>query len=131
MAVLSTIRGPLFQRSLTMENGATTYQTNPTFVALGVVISLGGIIAILPLYYSYWELGRSVSLNPLEIARAFGAPLLDGMDGNASANDVQIERGSIAVRFGVVERLGDGKLLRIEDSRSFSVRMPWEEELFR
>lgn len=130
MAVLSTIRGPLFQRSLTTENGATTYQTNSTLVALGIVVSLAGIIAILPLYYGYWELGRCVSLNPLEIARAFGAPLFDGMDGNASANDVQIERGSIAVRFGVVERSGEEKLLRIEDSQSFSVRIPWEEELF-
>ena len=68
-------------------------------------------------------------MNPLEIARAFGAPLLDGMDGNVSAEMVTVERGGMAVRYGVVERYGDEKKLRVEEKARATVRMPWQGEL--
>ncbi|KAL6157654.1 hypothetical protein ACJBU6_03482 [Exserohilum turcicum] len=128
VAVLSTIRGPLFQRSLTLRHGI--YHTNAIFAALGATLSLVSIIAILPLYHGYWDLGRRASLNPLETARAFGAPLLDGVEGNAGANDVQMERGHVAVKYGAVERLGREKVLRIENAKASSVRMPCEGEIF-
>lgn len=97
---------------------------------LGILVSLSGVIAIFPLYQGYWELGRSVSLNPLEIARAFDAPLFDSLDGNMSARDIEIERGSVAVKYGAVERSGAEKLLRVEDTTRLSVRTPWEGEIF-
>jgi len=70
------------------------------------------MIAILPLYAGYWFLGRTVSLSPLEIARAFDAPVCEGLDGNASAGDVDIGRGGRVVRYGVLEGVG-GKRLRV------------------
>lgn len=33
-------------------------------------------LIVLPLYYGFWQLGRNVSLSPVEIAHTFGAPIL-------------------------------------------------------
>jgi hypothetical protein len=71
-----------------------------------------------------------VSLSPLEIARAFGAPMLDGLDGNISAADIEGARGHVYVRYGVVERNGIEKVLRVEDVRKGNVRRPREDEIF-
>jgi hypothetical protein len=108
----------------------SVYRTNRIFVILGVLVSLVGVAAIFPLYTGFWELGRKVSLNPLEIARAFGAPLLEGMDGNATPEVITIERGGMAVRYGALERFGDEKKLRVEETSRATVRMPWEGEIF-
>ncbi|KAF2793182.1 hypothetical protein K505DRAFT_306284 [Melanomma pulvis-pyrius CBS 109.77] len=108
----------------------TVYKTNRVFVALGVLISVAGVVAIFPLYTGFWEMGRKVSLNPLEVARAFGAPLMEGMDGNATPEVITIERGGMAVRYGALERFGDEKKLRVEETARATVRMPWEGEIF-
>ena len=77
----------------------------------------------------FWELGRPVSLNPLEIARAFGAPLMEGMDGNATPDMVTIERGGMSVRYGALERFGMEKTLRVEETARATVRAPWQGEI--
>lgn len=116
--------------SVASQKSRTVYKTNKTLVALGVVLSAAGVIAILPLYMGFWELGRNVSLNPLEIARAFGAPLMEGMDGNATPDMIMVERGGMSVRYGALERFGDEKKLRIEESARATVRVPWQGEIF-
>ncbi|KAF2502266.1 hypothetical protein BU16DRAFT_611952 [Lophium mytilinum] len=107
---------------------ATVFHTNGTYVALGVIVSLLGVLATLPLYNQWWELGRKMSLNPLEVGRAFGAPVLEGLDGNAGAARVVAERGDAVVRYGVVERYGAEKKLRFEAAGS--TRAPWRNEVF-
>jgi hypothetical protein len=130
LTALSFIRGPLFQRALTLDEVSMTYRTSPLLVTVGIVLSLIGVAAILPLYAGFWELGRNVTLNPLEIARAFGAPVLDGLDGNATPDMITLERGGMSVRYGVLERFGDGKQLRVEDTSGSTVRTPWRGEIF-
>jgi hypothetical protein len=127
-SAVSLARGPFFQRAVVLGNGV--YDVSYVFMALGMVASFGGVVAILPLYYGYWELGRTVSLNPLEIARAYGAPLLDGIDGNMGARDIEIEKGHLTVRYGAVERNGEEKILRIENIGRVNVRMPLDGEIF-
>lgn len=116
--------------SISSSREQTIYRTNRIFVLLGVLVSLAGVAAIFPLYTGFWELGRKVSLNPLEIARAFGAPLLEGMDGNATPEVITVERGGMAVRYGALERFRDEKKLRVEETSRATVRMPWEGEIF-
>ena len=127
--LLSLARGPLLQRALTLETSGATYGLCIPTLILGLVLSLAPIAAILPLYHGYQSLGRSVSLNPVEVARAFGAPLLEGVDGNATAADVEMEKGWVKVKYGTVERVGREKVLRVEDSGASSVREPWEGEI--
>jgi hypothetical protein len=127
-SAVSLARGPLFQHALVLGNGR--YDVSFVFMALGMVASFGVAAAIVPLFYGYWELGRNVSLNPLEIARAYGAPLFDGVDGNMGARGIEIERGHLTVRYGAVERNSEEKILRIEDIGRVNVRMPLEGEVF-
>jgi hypothetical protein len=127
-SVVGLSRGPLFQAALTLQHG--TYEMEPIFMALGLGVSVSSVVAILPLFYGYWELGRDVSLNPLETARAFGATVLEGLDGNVGAEDVECARGHVGVRYGVVERSGEEKVLRVEEVGRGSVRMPSEGEIF-
>jgi hypothetical protein len=125
---VSMARGPMFQRAFVVRRGA--YEMDAVFVVIGIILSMVGVISTMPLYYGYWELGRHVSLNPLEIARAFGAPLFDGVDGNMAAQDIELERGHLSVRYGAVEKNGEEKMLRIQDTSRASVRMPREGEIF-
>ncbi|OCL05145.1 hypothetical protein AOQ84DRAFT_391062 [Glonium stellatum] len=104
------------------------YKTNSVYVGIAVLVSMVGVFAVLPLYDGWWELGRTASLSPLELARAFSAPLLEGMDGNAGAEYVVVERGALGVRYGAVERYAEEKRLRIEEAGR--VRAPWQGELF-
>jgi hypothetical protein len=131
LSTLSLSRGPLFQRSLILPNTSPSiYAINIPFLILGLLASLLTPIGIVPLYYGYWDLGRQFTLNPLEIARAFGAPMFDGVDGNASARDVEMERGDMKVRYGAVERYAGEKVLRVGDAGRVSVRECWEGEVF-
>ncbi|KAF2028818.1 hypothetical protein EK21DRAFT_69024 [Setomelanomma holmii] len=128
LSVLSLARYPLLQRSIITSD--STYTTHTAFVIIGMLIQFASIAAIVILYYGYWELGRQVSLDPLEIARAFGAPLFDGLDGNMSASDLAMQRGHVAIRYGAVERYGGEKVLRIDDASRVNMRLPWEGEVF-
>ncbi|KAH7068201.1 hypothetical protein BKA63DRAFT_423047 [Paraphoma chrysanthemicola] len=129
LALVSVARGPLFQRAVTVTTG-NRFALHPTFVVIGILLSILGVASALPLYHGFWELGRDVSLNPLEIARAFGTPLLDGMEGNATAADIELERGHLTVRYGAVERYGGEKVLRVAITAKVNVRVPWEGEVF-
>jgi hypothetical protein len=104
------------------------FRTDVPYLGLGVVASLLGVVATLPLYTGWWGLGRKPSLSPLEVGRAFGAPVLEGVDGNAGAARIVAEKGGTAVRYGVVERFGEEKKLRIEVVGK--TRAPWTGEVF-
>lgn len=136
LASTSFARGPLFQRALTLTEagrrniGGSMYHTSPLLVALGITVSVVGVVAILPLYYGFWELGRKVTLNPLEIARAFGAPIMDGLDGNTTAEMIAVERGDINLRYGALDRFGQQKQLRVQLTAECNVRTPWDGEIF-
>jgi hypothetical protein len=56
----------------------TVYRTDWRFVGAAAAVGLlcGVLGGVLPLFWGWWQLGRAVSLNPLDVARAFGAPLL-------------------------------------------------------
>lgn len=113
--VASLARGPLFHSSLILSttNDTSTYGLSIPPLALGTLLSYASIIAIVPLYSNFSTLGRTVSLHPLEIARAFGSPLFDGLDGNIGARDIELERGHVRIRYGAVETNGEEKILRV------------------
>lgn len=73
-----------------------------------------------------------MSLNPIEIARAFGAPIFDGVDGNAGTRVILFEKGHVKVRYGVVEseRYKGEKVLRVDEVDRVNVRVPRGEEIF-
>lgn len=110
-AIIGLAKGPLFQASLTLSTNAYTLSIPP--LVLGTLLAYASIVAIIPLHVNFSLLGRTVSLHPLEIARAFGSPLFNELDGNVGARDIELERGHMRVRYGAVEKNGEEKVLRV------------------
>lgn len=52
------------------------YTTNFSYIAGALVATLITVLLVLPVYWGFWQLGRKVTLGPLEITEAFGAPIV-------------------------------------------------------
>jgi hypothetical protein len=89
------------------------YKTNFGFMAGAVVSMVLCVILVLPSYWKFWELGRPVSLAPVEIANAFRAPVLDSSKAsNAMVGDLLREVGDRRVMFG---QMSAGGRLAVEE----------------
>ncbi|KAK4540736.1 hypothetical protein LTR36_008951 [Oleoguttula mirabilis] len=92
---------------------ATLYKDNIHYVThrpymYGAVASiLVCVLCVLPVYWGYWQLGRKVSLGPLEIAHAFRSPMT-AQAGNGAIDELLKEVGHREVKFGQIVA-GDAK----------------------
>lgn len=82
----------------------TIYKTNFWLIATAVLLNLLAVSAILPTYRGFWKLGRSVSLSPLEIARAFNAPLLRESASNTTWEQISDRLGTRQIKYGYVDQ---------------------------
>ncbi|UPX14085.1 uncharacterized protein EKO05_0004576 [Ascochyta rabiei] len=79
------------------------YTTDFHYVAGALVATLATILLVLPVYWGFWQLGRKVTLGPLEIANAFNAPAIRPATVRAQHGDfdeVLNEVGSRRVQYG-------------------------------
>jgi hypothetical protein len=88
--------------NVTSTETLTVYTVAIPYLACAVVASLLGVAAVAPLYYGWWELGRDVSFNPLEVANAFDAPILKHVDRNVTARRIAKQAGFRRVRYDKV-----------------------------
>ncbi|KAE8444208.1 hypothetical protein EG329_000805 [Mollisiaceae sp. DMI_Dod_QoI] len=77
------------------------------YLAASTVLTVVCIALVLPTFTGWWVLGRSFSLNPIETAKAFDAPLLNGPGSNAPLHELVQTMGMRNVRYGEIER-GNG-----------------------
>ena len=97
---LTTTNRTLHQKSpMTTVTQETVYKTERGWLAGGFVVMCLSCLAIIPSYWGWWRLGREVIMSPLEIARAFDAPMMQQADPNATGDDLKRELGGIKVRF--------------------------------
>lgn len=115
----------------TGETPKTIYTSNYAYMTGAVVVSLFGILFVIPTFYGFWELGRPVSLSPLEIAKAFNAPLLTDVHGNRHAQNMLSDVAGMKVRYGDAGSVtlatthgGDGDLRKLEIGPVTHVRPP-------
>lgn len=52
------------------------YKTSFGYVGGAIAATLITVLCVLPVYWGFWELGRKVTLGPLEISHAFNAPII-------------------------------------------------------
>ncbi|KAI8941045.1 hypothetical protein NX059_002289 [Plenodomus lindquistii] len=65
------------QQFLTRVTGIVeVYATNFSYVGGALAATLLTVLLVLPVYWGFWQLGRKVTLSPLEISNAFGAPII-------------------------------------------------------
>jgi hypothetical protein len=85
------------------------YRTNYHFMIAGIVSSLVCVMLVVPTFWRYGELGRSVTLGPIEVASAFSAPMLvqghhsQQADVHGNIDEVLQEVGEKKVQYGFVE----------------------------
>ena len=125
----------------TGQRSLTVYRTNIAYLFLAVFVSLLGVAALIPLFVGWWELGRDVSFAPLEVAHAFGAALLAGLDSNARQGDIAkaVRERTKRVKYGVVDGIpgsqvqglaGDGIKQRLVVDDAGVVRTPVEGDIY-
>lgn len=76
------------------------YKTDSAYMIGAAIVSLAGVFAVLPIYWDWWKLGRTMSLSPLEIARAFDAPLVRQAGSNMPSNRWHDDVGNRYVKYG-------------------------------
>ncbi|KAH7112805.1 hypothetical protein B0J11DRAFT_585269 [Dendryphion nanum] len=69
--------GMAYQKFETSVGGIVEqYETNYNYMGGAIVATFVTLLLVLPVYWGFWQLGRRVTLGPLEIANAFNAPIV-------------------------------------------------------
>ena len=79
------------------------YVTDFRYMLAAGILSILSVLAISLPFYGWWQLGRTVSLSPLEIAKAFDAPILAHVGSNLDLSDSK-SLGTVAgvrVQYGI------------------------------
>jgi hypothetical protein len=88
----------------TKEGYGAQYATNKAFTVAAVASMLTCALLILPSYYGFWQLGRSVSLSPVEISHAFGTPILESTTIKGGIKHLKQKFGDVKFQYGVIGR---------------------------
>jgi Protein of unknown function (DUF3176) len=89
------------------------YASNFRYLAAAFAVMVSSAMLVLPVYIGWGQLGREVSLSPIETAMAFGAPVLSGGTGRGEGGNGDVKTlvetmGGVKVRYGeVAERMGN------------------------
>lgn len=104
---VSACQPPDIQHVISQDTGShPVYKTNYTYLWLGCLVTALGWLATVPIFNKWWHVGRHVTMSPIEIARAFQAPMLQSSDPNARVGDLLKEVGMRSVRYGAVAKSG-------------------------
>lgn len=103
------------------------YESQYLFLGLAIMCSAAGCLAIFLIILRWWSIGRTVSMSPVETAKAFGPPQLRNSDSNANINVLLKEVGDRPIRYGVV---ASGAEYHLEMKKPEVVRVPHSGERF-
>lgn len=78
----------------------TVYQSHYDWMFGALAVLVVALCSILPTFDGWWHLGRTVSMSPIETAKAFDAPLLRQADPNGTADDIAVHFRSVNVQYG-------------------------------
>lgn len=92
-----------------------TYRTDFGWLISGFLMILMACLAVAPLYWEWWKLERSFTLNPVEVSKAFDAPLL-----RLGSTDIPLgawprDVKSMRIQYGIVAATEE--LLESNDSK--------------
>jgi hypothetical protein len=96
------------------------YQTSFAYVCGALAATFITVMLVLPVYWGFWQLGRKVTLGPLEISQAFGAPIIapDKMKAYHGDFDQVLENvGKRRVQYGQLKDAPPGQMGLAEPER--------------
>ena len=77
-----------------------------------VVLTVAMMGLVVPTFVGWWELGRHVTMDPIEIAKAFEAPLLQGPGSNAPTWQLVQDYGKSGIRYGEPVGYSDSRMMK-------------------
>ena len=104
------------------------YKSQYLYLYIALSFTALAWLALIPLLCSWWHVGRTVSMSPIETAKAFGSPLLRSSDSNADAVKLIKEIGERAIQYGATTV--SGAEYRLEMNEPKYVRVPRGGERF-
>ena len=139
--ILAAVRNLMFRTAIAAANDLDTqpvtaqqtatlpiYESHYLYLELALGCTALGWLAVIPLLSSWWHVGRTVSMSPIETAKAFGAPQLRSSDSNADADKLLKEVGNRPIQYGATTV--SGAEYRLEMNEPKSVRVPRVGESF-
>ena len=137
--LLQAVRELMFRTAILAANASTppqrvmaqetvtlpVYNTQYLYMGLAVLCTMLGWLAVFPVWNGWWSVGRATSMSPIETAKAFRAPMLEGSDSNADADMLLKEVGDRELRYGAVTMYG-GREQRLEMNKPQFVTPPEE-----
>ena len=100
---------------------ATVFQTIYAPLWVAVLLMNLGVMATFFTFLGWWKLGRSLTLDPMETARAFNAPIFSGEPSNTDLKTLIKRTGNRIVRYEQVGP-GDSREMRWVDTRAASAK---------
>ena len=99
-----------------LESPIPVFESDFGYFAGAATVELVTVVIILVTFCGYWRLGHNTSFSPLEIAKAFDAPLLDTEQSNLNGNRLARSCGARKVLYGVEELVRSDSQGRLERS---------------
>jgi len=103
-------------------SNVTVFQSNYPYTAAALLAMMIGFVVVIPTFGGFWKMGHRTSLNPLEVAKAFDASLLQEHSSNVPAHHLTTAVRSKKGKYGeIIEEYqtigGNGLGVRLRASR--------------
>ena len=140
--MIQAVRDMMFRTAIAAANGsesqsiiaqqtstAPIYKSSYLYLGLATLFTALAWLATLLIYISWWHMGRRTTMSPIEIAKAFNAPVLENKDSNATVDDLLEEIGDRTIRYGATAVAGN-QLDRLAMGDPRSIRTPRNDQRF-
>ena len=77
----------------------TFYHSDYRFLGIGLAVMATSLLAVWHILWGWWELDCSITLSPLEVAKAFRAPILQTREEFREDDDILRNTGHAKVRY--------------------------------
>ena len=77
------------------------YRSDYVFLTIAIAIMLVAATSVGSTMLGWWNLGREITMSPVELAKAFSAPLLGGVGSNMEVREIVRAVGDLKVQYGV------------------------------
>ncbi|KAL7929509.1 hypothetical protein V8C35DRAFT_315443 [Trichoderma chlorosporum] len=112
--------------TMTQTRDINVFKSDYRYLIASTILSLSFVLLITPTFYGWWLLGRNVSLNPIETAKAFDAALLQGPGSNAPQDELIRIVGMRRLKLGEVRLDNQGtaetKIKLVDPAVAFAPR---------
>ncbi|KAF7592218.1 hypothetical protein BBP40_000489 [Aspergillus hancockii] len=105
----------------------SVFEVDYGYMAAGAAVMGVCLVVVAATFYKWWKIGRPITMSPIEIAKAFKAPVLEGDGMNSDLNELLPLLGDRRVRYGEVRYRGDKKMVfpdeEVEPNESVQSRL--------